>query len=115
MSYENIFYLGHFEFDRGFAVVEGAKSSPLAVPKVKEAVDECFMLQHATSFCDGSEGCHNDWDMKIAYGMLVFAEFSTTIALQWALDLSKEMGLDIVDGTMRMVPLGELRGMIGAS
>jgi len=114
MSYENIFYLGHFELNGGFAVVEELESSPLVVPEVKQAVDERFVLQHATKFCDEKGVRHDDWDINVAHGMLVFAEFSTTIALEWALNLSKEMGLDIVDGAMRKVPLAELQGMIRA-
>lgn len=114
MSYQNIFYLGHFEISGDFAVVEKTESSPLVVPKVKQAIDGYIVFQHAAEFSNEKGVGHEDWDIKVANGMVVFAAFSQPMVLEWALKLSKEMQLDIVDGAMRLVPLAELQEMAGA-
>lgn len=109
MSYRLLFFVGHFVHDGRFAAIQADERTRVALPQIRQPLDESDCRQSAVEFCDGDVDRVNNWDMKVENGQIAFCEFSDATAVAWILELARTKSLDVIEGgTMRVMPLSEL-------
>lgn len=111
MTDRYFFRFGYFVNDGKFVSVQDPDRPTIARPKVRKALDPNELRMSAIALCNGDEKRVDSWNVSFDCEAIVFAEFSDPMAITWAIQLVISQRMDIVDGTLRIVPLDELQSM----